>query len=146
MQKSPQFFNQSEQALHSIIAWECCIKQMAIPSISDGQSDRRPVSSELMHKITLAKDQKRYMYKCSLKRSNQHFLYKCISTHNVLYNYKVSRNSVERFQRSCANKKNRTDGQTDGRVKNIIPSATRCVGYNNFCSDKDIPWSPYMNL
>ena len=32
------------------------------------------------------------------------------------------------FQRSCANKKNRTDGLTDERVKNIIPSATRCVG------------------
>ena len=30
---------------------------MAIPSISDGQSNRKPVSSEL-HKIILAKDQK----------------------------------------------------------------------------------------
>ena len=54
----------------------------------------------------------------------------CTSTHYVLHNYKVSRNSVERFQRSCTNKENRTDGLTDGRVKNIIPSATRCVGYN----------------
>ena len=27
--------------------------------------------------------------------------------------YKVSRNSVERFQRSCADKNNRTDGLTD---------------------------------
>ena len=32
---------------------------MAIPSISDGQSDRKPVSSEL-HKIILAKVQKGY--------------------------------------------------------------------------------------
>ena len=47
--------------------------------------------------------------------------------------YKVSGNSVERFQMSCAKKKNRTDGLTDGRVKNIIPSATLgiiFVGYN----------------
>ena len=36
----------------------------------------------------------------------------CESTH-VLHNYKVSLNSVERFQRSCADKKNRTDGLTD---------------------------------
>ena len=40
------------------------------------------------------------------------------------------------YQFYCADKKNRTDGrtdwQTDGRVKNIIPSATRCVGYNYF--------------
>ena len=26
---------------------ECCIQRMAIPSISDGQLDRKPVSSEL---------------------------------------------------------------------------------------------------
>ena len=62
----------------------------------------------------------------------------CTCTHYVLHYYKVSWNSVERFQRSCADKKNRTDRQTDwltdwrtdGRVKNIIPSATHCVGYN----------------
>ena len=76
------------------------------------------------------------------KKWNQNFLLICTSTHYVLHYYKVSRNSVEPFQRSCANKKNRTDGLTDwltdwltewltdGRVKNIIPSATRCVGYN----------------
>ena len=38
------------------------------------------------------------------------------------------------YQFYCADKKNRTDGrtdwQTDRRVKNIIPSATRCVEYN----------------
>ena len=61
---------------------------MAIPSISDGQSDKKGDIN------------------CSSKGSNQHFLYKCISTQNVLHNYKVSRNSVEPFQRSCANKKN----------------------------------------
>ena len=33
---------------------------------------------------------------CSLKRLNQHFLLKCISTHDVLNNYKVSRNSCFR--------------------------------------------------
>ena len=60
------------------------------------------------------------------KKLNQNFLWICASTHYVLYNYQVSGNSVQRFQRSCAEKKNRTDGH----VKNIIPSATRCVGYN----------------
>ena len=68
------------------------------------------------------------------KKWNQNFMWICTSTHYVLHNYKVSLNSVERFQRSCADKKNRTGGLTDlltdGRVKNIIPSATRCVGYN----------------
>ena len=39
---------------HSNIDWECCIQRMAIPSNSDRQSDRKPVSSEL-HKIILAK-------------------------------------------------------------------------------------------
>ena len=69
---------------------------MAIPSISDGQSDRKPVSSEL-HKIILAKVQKGY--KLLLKKDQI-----SISCKNAyLYsNYKVSRNSVERFQWSCA--------------------------------------------
>ena len=44
------------------------------------------------------------------KKWNQNFLWICASTHYVLHNYKVSRNSVERFQRCCANKKNSTDG------------------------------------
>ena len=52
---------------------------MAIPSIKDGQSDKKGDIN------------------CSSKGSNQHFLYKCISTHYVLHNYKVSRNSVEQF-------------------------------------------------
>ena len=43
----------SSHTPRSNIAWECCIQQMAIPSISDGQSDRKPVSSELQ-KIILA--------------------------------------------------------------------------------------------
>ena len=44
----------SSHAPHSNIAWECCVQRMVIPSICDGQSDRKPVSSEL-HKIFLAK-------------------------------------------------------------------------------------------
>ena len=36
----------------------------------------------------------------------------------------------QRCQSSCADKKNRTDGLTDWQLKNIIPSATCCVGYN----------------
>ena len=43
---------------------------MAIPSISDGQSDRKPVSFEL-HKITLAKVQK--VYKFLLKKIKSAF-------------------------------------------------------------------------
>ena len=47
------------------------------------------------------------------KKWNQNFLWICASTHYVLHNYKVSGNSVEPFQKSCANKKNRTDWLTD---------------------------------
>ena len=74
----------SSHTPRSNIAWEGCIQWMAIPSSKDGQSDKKGDIN------------------CSSKGSNQHFLYKCISTHNVLHNYKVSRNSVERFQWSCA--------------------------------------------
>mgnify|MGYP003686337679 CR=1 FL=1 len=42
------------------------------------------------------------------KKNESKFRWICASTHYVLYNYKVSRNSVERFQR-----RNRTDGLTD---------------------------------
>ena len=38
------------------------------------------------------------------KKWNQNFLWICTSTHYVLHYCKVSGNSVERFQRSCANK------------------------------------------
>ena len=44
---------------------------------------------------------------------NQNFLWICASIHYVFHHYKVSWNSVERFQRSCADKKNRTNGLTD---------------------------------
>ena len=127
---------------------------MAIQSINDGQSDRKPISSEL-HKIILAKVQKGYKFllkkiksaylhimsfitikfneillsgfsgvvltncfssifhflqiskfkkgHCSQKKKlNQNVLWICTSTHYVLLYYKVSGNSVERFQRSCA--------------------------------------------
>ena len=47
------------------------------------------------------------------KKWNQNFLWICPSTHYVLNNYKVLRNSVEWFQRSCTNNKNRTDRLTD---------------------------------
>ena len=36
--------------------------------------------------------------------SNQNFLWICPYSHYVLHNYKVLRNSVEQFQRSCADK------------------------------------------
>ena len=38
------------------------------------------------------------------KKLNQNFLWICTSTWYVLHNYKVSWNSVERFQKSCADK------------------------------------------
>ena len=48
----------------------------------------------------------------------------CMSTQNVLHNYKISQNFVERSLMICAdkikNKTNMTDGLTDGRIKNII--------------------------
>ena len=47
------------------------------------------------------------------KKLNQNFLWICGYTHDVLHNYIVSRNSVEWYQRSGADKKNRTDGLTD---------------------------------
>ena len=63
------------------------------------------------------------------KKMNQNFLWICASTHYILHNNKVSRNSVERFQRSYADKNNTTDWLTDWQVKKIIPSATHCLGY-----------------
>ena len=53
--------------------------------------------------------------------------------YSVLYNYKVSWNSAELFQRSCADKKTgMTDLLTDWGTgqKHYIPSATCCMGYN----------------
>ena len=88
----------------SKIAWECCIQRMAIPSISDGQSDRKLVSSEL-YKIILAKVQKGY--KLLLKKDQISISCKNAYlqiTGYVLHNYKVSQNPVERFQRSWADK------------------------------------------
>ena len=70
---------------------------------------------------------------CANKKYSSIFHFGQIS--KFLHYYKVSGKSVEWFQRSCTNKKNRTDWLTDwltdGRVKNIIPSATRCMGYKN---------------
>ena len=59
----------SSHTPHSNIAWECCIQRMAIPSISDGQWDWKPVSSEL-HKIILAKVQNRFKDQISISCKN----------------------------------------------------------------------------
>ena len=72
------------------------------------------------------------------KKTNQNFLWICTSTHYVLQFHEVIRNSVERFQRGCADKKSRTDGLTDwltdwGTDQKHYTSATRCMGYNK-CS------------
>ena len=63
---------------------------MAIPSICDGQSDRKPVSSEL-HKIMMATFQKGYIL--LLKKIKSAFPVK-----KILHNYKFSRNSVDELQ------------------------------------------------
>ena len=150
----------SSHTPRSNIAWECWIQWMAIPSISDGLSDKNPVSSEL-HTILLPKFKRDI--NCSLKDQiieskfpvDMHIYTLCPSLLQsfrkfcwavseelrwqtvlssifnfcqifklkkgiiprkkmeskfpvdkriyILCNYKVSGNSVERFQRSCAN-------------------------------------------
>ena len=96
----------SSHTPRSNIAWEWCIQRIAIASISDGQSAKKGYIN------------------CSSKGSNQHFLQKCISTHYVLHNYKVSGNSVEWFQRSCANNKSSSIfhfGQISKFKKGVTP-------------------------
>lgn len=56
------------------------------------------------------------------KLRNWNILVICTSTVCVLDTYKVSRNSVQQFKRSCVYKKQ--DSLTDRPVKNIIPLAT----------------------
>ena len=71
-----------------------------------------------------------YLWEKNLK---QNFLWICASTHYVLHNYTVSGNCVERFQRSCADKKNRTDGLTDwltDRSKTLYPPQLVVGGIN----------------
>ena len=118
---------------------------MAIPSIRDGQSDKKgdiiasqkdqisiscknaylhimSVITTKFHAILLSGFSEVVLTNCfssifhfrqisklkkgvnMRKKWNQNFLWICISTHYVLHNYKVSQNSVEPFQRSCANK------------------------------------------
>ena len=75
-----------------------CLRMLYTTNGNSKQSDRKPVSSKL-HKIILAKVQKRY--KLLLKKIKSAFPVKmhiytlCI----VLHNYKVSRNSIEQFFR-----------------------------------------------
>ena len=69
------------------------------------------------------------------KKRNQNFLWICASTHYVLHYYKVSRNSVERFQRSCGNKKNRTDWLTDGS-KTLYPPQLVAWGIINIIKEE----------
>ena len=49
------------------------------------------------------------------RNSKKNFLWICAYTHYVLYDYNISGNSVEWFQRSCADERNRTDGRTGQR-------------------------------
>ena len=52
---------------------------------------------------------------CSQKKKlNQNVLWICTSTHYILHYYKVSGNSVERFQRSCTNKKGHNSEKKGG--------------------------------
>ena len=61
---------------------------------------------------------------------NQNFLWICTSTHYVLHNYKVSRNSVEWFQRSCANKNKRPMGHIVHLRKQFKLINTSMQSYN----------------
>ena len=66
------------------------------------------------------------------KKLNQNFMWVCTSTHYVLHYYKFHEILLRGFRVVALTRKTGlTDWQTDGRVKNIIPSATCCVGYNN---------------
>ena len=58
------------------------------------------------------------------KKWKHNVLWICTSTHYVLHYYKDSGNSVERFQRSCANKKNSSIfhfGQISKFKKGVTP-------------------------
>ena len=111
----------SSHTPRSNIAWECCIQWMAIPSMS--KAIEQKTSFIWVAQNNFVPKFKRDI-NCSLKMTksafhlwekklNQNFLWICTSTYYVLHNYKVSRNSVEQFQRSCSDKKNRTEGLTD---------------------------------
>ena len=72
------------------------MQRVAIPRISDGQSDRKPISSEL-HKIILAKVQKGY--KLLLEKDQIRVF--CKNAYLLILSFittKFSQNSVERFQ------------------------------------------------
>ena len=81
----------SSHTPRSNIAWESCIQRMAIPSISDGQSDR------WVAHIKLAKVQKECKY---IKSA---FPVK-MDIYTLVHYYKVSRTSIERIQWNCADK------------------------------------------
>ena len=110
-------------------AWECCIQRMSIPSISVWQSGRKPVSSEL-HKIILAKVQKGY--KLLLKQIKSAFPAK-ISTHYVLHNYKVSRNSfTSKYKRGVIpRKKMESKFPVDMHIYMVCPSQLQ--SFTKFC-------------
>ena len=56
-------------------------------------------------------------------------------------------NCLKFCRASCADKKTKQDLRTDGQVKNIIPSATRCIGYEKLISrqDKALDNLPYQH-
>ena len=78
-----------------------------------------------------------------IKKMNKNFLWICASTHYVLYKYKISRKSVERFQRSwmtngfkslgLINRKFHAHGKNDGFVlyEYIIKQCSSYCKYTN---------------
>ena len=94
---------------------------MAILSISDGQSDRKPVVTFILVKFLSTKLFKRGVIPRKKIES------KCpVDMHIYMVgppNYKVSGNSVERFQRSCADSFSSIChfGQISKFKKSVIP-------------------------
>ena len=77
--------------------------------------------SSIFHFRQISKSKKSVIQR---KKWNQNVLWICTSTNYVLHYYKVSGNSVEPFQRSCANEKNRSIfhfGQISKFKKGVTP-------------------------
>ena len=88
---------------------------MAISSISDGQSDRKPVSSEL-HKIILAKDQKGY--NLLLKKIKSAFP---VNMHIFIYIFNFGQ--ISKFKKGLSpRKKIESKFPVDMRIYTLCPS------------------------
>ena len=96
------------------VAMTICFSKVYLPYISQSSKFKRGITPR---KIIESKN----------------FLHICAATQYVLYS-KFHKILLSAFRGIVLTKKGlidwRTDRLTDRRVKNIIPSSTRCVGYN----------------